>query len=123
MVAMMITLVALLGLLQAVGMVTETNLRNQMRDEAVQIAEQQMNYLMSITDSGRQATEAARFANWSVASNLRGMKKKYRVAVMTKNTGQLSGSSILSRQIDVRVVWTYKNASTAHTVSSIKTFQ
>ena len=116
MVAMLITLVALLGLLQAVGMVTETNFKNQMRDEAVQVAEQQMNYLMSITDATRQASEAARFANWSVASTLRGINKKYRVAVLTKDTGSFS------RQIDVRVVWTYKNTSTAHSVSSVKTF-
>lgn len=112
-VAMVIVLVALLGLLQSVGIITETNLRNQMRDEAVQIGDKEMNSLMSISDSSKLPYV---FANMSVRSNLRGVNKKYRVSRATRDAGTLS------REIGVRVVWTYKNSSTSHTVSSIKTF-
>ena len=39
MVAMVITLVGLLGLLQSVNLATEHNIKNALRDEAVQVGE------------------------------------------------------------------------------------
>src|SRR5512136_2934964 len=74
MAAMVITLVGLLGLLQAINVAMEHNLKNQLRDEAVLVAEQWMGNLKTrgfSQLSGLSGLPNDKFSARTVASQLR----------------------------------------------------
>ncbi len=111
-VAMLITLVALLGLLKSMQMVTETNLKNQMREEAVNLGAKQLNGLMatSFDSAGADA-----FVNYSARSALRSLTGKY---YLTSQRVPISTSN--SKMALVTVHWRFKNMSTTLAMSSVK---
>lgn len=115
MVAMLITLVGLLGLLQAVSVATEHNLKNGLRDEALKVGEDQMSSLwVKPFDNYSDA-----YTPISVPSRLRGFSKNYTV---TRTTNKLPNAvSYDSRELIVNVGWTYKNESFQHEVHSVRT--
>jgi type IV pilus assembly protein PilV len=110
MVAMVIVIVSLLGLLQSVNMVAETNLKNQLRDEAGQIGEKALNELMT-ADFDKTV-----FTNYSVHTGLRGVNKYFKVRGQRDAIGLTQ-----SKNVWVRVSWTYKNTSSSLVTSSVKT--
>ncbi len=120
-VAMVITLVALMGLLQSVQIVNETNLRNQMRDEAVRLGGKQMNELMSASYGAD--TPQDMFANYSVRSSLRGLTNKYYIHTERNrmNAPASPGTPPATSKIAlVTVHWRFKTFSTTLLMSSIK---
>jgi type IV pilus assembly protein PilV len=119
-VSILILTVALFGLLSAVEVATEQNLRNQMRDEAVQVAEAQMNHwsaapfnnISTATVSGNVYTYSPRL----IQSNLRGMtNKSYRVI---KKTVASPDKNVVD--LGVRVIWSFKNVSSVHEVHTVR---
>jgi type IV pilus assembly protein PilV len=110
-VAMVIILVGLLGLLQSVNVATEHNLRNQLREEAVQIGEEYMNTLRLKPFSIISSPYSPRYA----PSRLRGITKNY-VVIMSNNIMPNSNA----RELVVKVGWAYKNISSQHQVSTVK---
>lgn len=116
-VAMMITLVALMGLLQSVQIVNETNLRNQMREEAVQVGGTYLNNLMTASYS---LPAADALTNYSTRSKLRGLTSKYYV---TTRRELISGTGLHpaeSKMAWVQVHWRFKTFSTSLQLTSIK---
>jgi type IV pilus assembly protein PilV len=110
MVAMVIVLVAMMGLLQSVNIVTDTNIRNQARDEAVQVGQGALNDMMaqSLTNP------AFNLYSTKVPSRIRGISKQYRV------TGRRDLiASMNSVQLSVRVSSIYRNVTSVY-ISSIK---
>jgi len=115
MVALLIILVALLGLVQAAFLSIDTNLKNLIRDEAVRLAEQQMNVFKSqpINDtpfnppatSGLKATggNVALGTNPIVRSFGAFQEKYYVFYSITDLTTDSSKKSIV-----VYVGWSYK---------------
>src|SRR5512136_3093130 len=79
MVAMVITLVGLLGLLQAINMAIEHNLKNQLRDEAVLIAEQWMGNLKTRGFNQLSGVSSPQFTPRTVPSQLRARNVTYTV--------------------------------------------
>lgn len=114
MVAVVITLVALFGLLESVSIITDMNLKNQVRDEAVQVGETTMNSLMAASSG----TTANPFDNYSalVPSRLRGVSTRYKVNGIRTTIGPTN-----SKSVKVTVAWTYRGKKMTHTVSSMKT--
>jgi type IV pilus assembly protein PilV len=112
MVAILITLVGLLGLLQSVNVATEHNLKNYMRDEAVQVGETVMNGMM-VRPIGTP------FAEYTlISSRIRSGTGKYNVKRTTVNmTGVNPPDSML---YTVRVAWAYKNITSTHEVQTVK---
>lgn len=110
---MVITLVALLGLLQSVNIATDQNLISQTRDEALQIAEEKMNRLRIVPFD--QISTAQPYAPLSVKSRLRGIDKSYTVQ---RTASAISASS---RLMEVTVSWTYKNKLTSVGLQSVRT--
>jgi type IV pilus assembly protein PilV len=110
-VAMLITLVGLMGLLQSVNIATEYNLKNELRDEAVMIGEEQLKTLMVMP------FDAVKMHNFSasvkVPTRLRGADKKY---IVTRSADVVGDSA----EITVRVGWSYKNISSHHSVQTIR---
>lgn len=108
MVAMMITLVGLLGLLESLSIVTEHTRKNQLRDEAVLIGEEQLNVL-------RARPFANAFDNCSTLQ-ISSKQSKWTYFVERKRTPIPNTSS---KQLDVRVSWSYKNVSSHHELLTI----
>jgi len=122
---MMVTLVSLLGLLQAVGVMSAQNITNASRDEALQIAEEKMNELRTrpfgqISTVPNQAlypgidSATHQWAPDSVRSRLRGVDKSYTVL---KSAKSISDASTF---LQVAVRWKFKNASTTQGLQSIR---
>lgn len=115
-VAILIIMVGMLGLLQAVGVATEHNLKNQLRDEAVQVGEKYMNIqrakpfdLLSTPDKGGYHTRYE-------PSRVRGGGKPYSVDL---TADVLSDSSFApSVQLGVTVSWTYKGVTYENRVTA-----
>ena len=81
--AMLIFMVGMLGLLTAVNLAIETNLRNQIRDEAVNVGERVMSELrgkgfdnISVASTVYQTYA---YQSYSVPSRIRGSARKYGV--------------------------------------------
>ena len=122
--ATLITLVGLMALLKAVEVAMQTNLTNQMRDEAVQVAEMQMNHwravpFASISTCANSSSCTAgmhRYGTVLIPSMLRGgAGKSYSVSRFT--TAAADGSAV---DLGIRVTWAFKNVSTAHEVHSVR---
>ena len=122
--AVLITLVGLMALLKAVEVAMQTNLRNQMRDEAVQVAEVQMNHwramsfasISTCTNTGSCSAGMHKYGTAVIPSNLRGgAGKSYNVSRFT--TAASDGSAV---DLGIRVTWAFKNVSTAHEVHSVR---
>ena len=125
MVAMGITLVALLGLLKAVEMADEQNLRTAVRDEMVQVAEERLSRFRStpftstfslISTCATCPGNLYTYAPETVPSRLRGINKSYRVTRTTVVT-----SDGIAVNLGVRVGWTYKNMTTSIEQHTVKT--
>lgn len=120
MVALLIMLVGILGLFSSVNMVTKTNLKNQVRDETVQVAEDWMAKFratpFSAISTNTPLTTQHNYAPQSVPSALRGVAKNYTVS----RSATLLTSGGNSVVLDVKVRWTYKNWSTSHEVVSVR---
>ena len=114
-IAMVITLVGLLGLLQAVNIATEQNLRNASREEALQIAEHSMSQLRArpFAQISSLPSGAYNYPVISEPSRLRGVSKNYTV-VRTVTT-----LSDLSKFIEVRARWKFKNSSTSQILQTV----
>lgn len=112
MVAMGIVLISLLGLVEAVGVATSYNIKNQLRDEAVLVGEEQMADLFR-----RPEATIPAFDTLSSASRVRGGGKKY---IITRRTTRVPATS--SYQFVVNVGWSYKNVSSHHEVQAMRTY-
>ncbi len=119
MVAMMITLVGLLGLLQAVDLAMEHNLKNQLRDEAVLLAEQWMGDLKARGFSQLSGVSAPNtsFSPRTVASQLRGRNISYTV---NRQCVAMNPPASTAARMTVTVTWVYKGVSYSHTVISLR---
>lgn len=112
--ATLIFIVGMLGLLQAVNLAMETNLRNQLRDEAATVGERSMNELRgkgfdSISCSATTYQTYA-YRPYSVPSRIRGTSRKYGVQ---RNTVVLATKNSLpaTKQLEVIVSWDYKGVT------------
>jgi len=111
---MLITLVALLGLLQAVNVATEQNLRNATREEALQIAEDRMsNFRAKPFEQISSTPSPHSYALESVPSRLRGVSTTYSVL---KTVTALSDAS---KMIQVQASWKFKNATVSQGLQTV----
>ena len=108
---MAIALVSIMALLTSLDIATGINLGNLQREEAVQLAGQQMSE-MRVTPF---ANISASYPLQLVSPKLRGASgaPPYRVV---KSSVNLSDTSKL---VNVRVRWLYKNMSTSYEVQSV----
>ena len=109
MVAMFIMLIGLLGLLHSVNIAMEYNLKNQMRNEVVRVAQDAMNGMRSspFDSTFRLLT--------TVPTSLRNINRDYTV----RRTVSTAGTDD-SKQYQVDVIWKFKNISTTHSVMTVR---
>lgn len=104
--AVLILMVGMLGLLQAVNLAMEMNLRNQVREEAVYVGERVMNEL-----KGRGFYSiSSNYRNYSTPSRIRGFTKKYGVERRSSELATENGLPT-TKQLEVTITWSYKGAS------------
>lgn len=112
MVSIVIVLVGLLGLVQAMGVATSYNLKNQLRDEAVLIGEEQMADLFRRPESAQITSDTL-----SVPSRVRGGGN---VFTITRTATKVLNTS--SYQLKVNVGWTHKQVPYQHEVQAMRTY-
>jgi len=115
-VAMVIMLVSLMALLQSVDIALEHNLKNQMRGEAVRVAEEAMSNMRN------RAFDTVTESTTEVPTRLRNLNKKYAVKTSIIDIPNPT-STIVSRKYQVDVKWAYKNVSTTHSIVSVRSRQ
>lgn len=104
MVAMVVILVSLLGVVQATLLSIDNNLRNLYRDEAVKIAEEQMNVLKSLPVSDTNLPPGTTCS--TLTRNFRDISKPY--AVCATITNLLPAPDDSKKSIRVVVGWDHK---------------
>jgi type IV pilus assembly protein PilV len=121
MVATVIILVGLLGLLQAVNLAMETNLRNQLRDEAIYVGERVINEQRGRGFDSISTTTVTT----QVPSRIRGSTRTYSVtrsATVLSTTGTPAQPDV--KRLQVVVNWTYRKVAyenrVAATISTIR---
>ena len=108
MTAVLILTVGLLGLLQAVNVAMEHNLKNRLRDTGVMIGEQQINSLV------KMPIDTAITNRYTTVTAVSGaIKKPYRVE---RTKEDITSDSVRYR---VNVQWTFKNRTTNHEVIAV----
>jgi len=111
-VAMVIMMVGLLGLLQSINIALEHNLRNQFREQAVALGENQINLFRNQFRNQTSVT----FPNYTRATvKIRSIDKQFDVYRTS------SPASDVSRELEVRVKWSFKGIETQHVVKSLAT--
>jgi len=106
--AIMISLLGIFALLQSMDVITQHNVKNQMRDEAVKIADVR---LKSMREG--PFVENIVYIPYSTVHNESGTRSY----VVRKS---MTALSVNSRELIVNVGWAYKNISSHHEVRSIK---
>ena len=111
MVAIVILFISMMALLWALSMSVEHNMKNLMMDEAVRIADDQMNSLRNDNSFAALATNAA---GVSITRIFRNAPIIYKV---TWNVQNLTANN--SRAVQVLVTWSWKGINHQHATSSI----
>ncbi len=114
MMAILILMVGMLGLLQAINLAIEVNLRNQLREEAVNVGERVMNEMrgkgfdnISVAST---PTDTYTYPVYQIPSKIRGTSRTY--SVSRRSTVLSSVNSLpVTKQLEVLVNWTYKGVS------------
>jgi type II secretory pathway pseudopilin PulG len=117
MISLLLIMIVFLALMQTTVIGISANLQNSLRDEAVGIAEIRMNQLksLSFTDSFVDANLGAGGPTTEVvvSRNIRGFPLNY------TPTRTIADISLDSKQITIKIDWTYRNQGYSHTITSI----
>ena len=108
--AMLIMTVGLLGLLQAVCVAMEHKTRNRLREEAVQIADEQMHDFRRIAFTDITAKNLSAV----ITRTLGGSQKNFTVT----RDSQVMGTN--TKRLKVAVGWNFKAAAATHEIYTIK---
>ncbi len=119
-VAMVITTVALLGLLKSLDIAMEQNARNESRDRAMHIAEEQMRDFRTLDyDALPKPADYSDpyIEESSVSSNIRGVNVPFTVQ---KTVRMISDSDKDTLLVTVNVKWKYKNKEITQGLQTIR---
>jgi type IV pilus assembly protein PilV len=112
MIALVILLISSLALMKTASLGITMNVQNALRDEAVNVAEIEMNDLRS-----RPFDNIASAATTTVVSrNFRGFTVDYTVMPTVTD---INASSQQSKQISVSVAWSYRNKDYKHEITTL----
>lgn len=116
-IATLIMMVGLLGLLKAVNMGLEQNLGTVIRNEAVSVADEQMAQVKKTESTAAGYVVVAQGSTTGSASTL---ERKIRKGNKTFQIDRRDiGMSTKSKEVMIRVSWTYHNKTLDHRVTSL----
>ena len=111
MMAMLIMSVGLFGLLQSVSVAYEHNARNRLREEAVQVAEEQMNEMRGRLFDNISVNRVQTLTR-SIAGGFRNFSVNWQAQTMP-----LGGNT---KKLTVTVGWTFKRLKFVHEIYTMK---
>ncbi len=111
-VSIVILMVGLLGLLQAVNLALSTNAQNQVRNEAVAVADAEMAKELAKGYDGVDPANTSVFRSYTVGRKILSAYKSYSVS----KTG---ASFQNSKQVNIEVSWRYKQQRFTQNASSV----
>jgi len=111
--AMLILIVGMLGLLEAINVAIEFNLKNQLRSEAVNLGERMLNEMRG---KGFDNISAI-YQPITIPSKIRGASRNYTVERTAKELSRESGL-LVSQQLEVVVSWNYKGVTFQNRVTT-----
>lgn len=109
--ALVILLISSLALMQTATLGISMNVQNALRDEAVNVAEMNMNDLRS-----KPFDEIASAATTTATRSFRGFTIDYKI---TPTVTPIIASSQQSKQITVKVEWSYRNKDYKHEITTL----
>jgi len=105
--AMLIMTVGLLGLLQSMQVAYQHSARNKLREEAVLLADVQMNQFRSLS-----------FANITANGSVQVISSGGRRFGVIRKNSLMGGGDI--KKLTVSVTWNFKNVTSLHEIYSLK---
>lgn len=109
--AILILMVGMLGLLQAVNLAMEVNLRNHVREEAVFVGERVMNEMrgrgFDNISVASPVTGYYTFPVYELPSKIRGASRSYTVARRSRVLSTVDGLPA-TKELTVLISWVYK---------------
>jgi len=121
-VAIVILMVGMLGLLQTVNYAIAHNTTNQLRQGALQLADEQINLEKAKPfDLISAAVSPGLVRSYPVARLVNGAYKNY--SVVKTGVQEAAGTSAQIKNIDVQVSWKYKQERFVHSIASLTTKQ
>ena len=110
MVSIVILMVGLLGMFQAINLALDKNLENQLRQEAIAVAEQQLNNLKgrSFSNITGNTSSFVPVASGSVFKNIS----------VQRQINDLATTDSKTKQISIRVWWNYRGRPYEHQTAS-----
>jgi type IV pilus assembly protein PilV len=103
MMAILILMVGMLGLLQAINLALEVNMRNQVREEAVYLA----NQVMSEMRGGGFDNISVAYSTKLLPSKIRGVSRTYSVSRSSRVLSTVDAKPA-TKELAVLVTWKYK---------------
>jgi type IV pilus assembly protein PilV len=118
MVAIVIMMVGMLGVLEAISVSMQHNLKNQLRGEGLRVGERYMAELRGKAFGAYSVSPLHGYAPTTYNSQIRGVAKTYRVerTVQTLGEDALGPTSV---QLTVTVKWSFRNQSSLNQVVSV----
>src|SRR5574337_943041 len=113
MIALMLFMITFMALIQTVVLATNTNVVNELRDDAVNVAEQRMNELRNTPFTASDMTAGGPFSEPTITRNVRQVTcvfQPYRTVIkVDANT----------RQVNLKITWSYRQTNYEHNVSTV----
>ena len=115
-ISLMLLAIVSLALIQSALLAINTNVRNELRDEAVSVAEQRLNELRNTPFTGADladTTSTGPVTETDITRKIRSVSCNY----TPKREVKLINSN--TKQITLTVAWTYKGVSYNHSTSTV----
>ena len=109
MISLLLMAIVAVALMQASIIVLNNNIKNELRDEAVNVAEQRMNEVRSTPFANLSSVPTTT----TISRNLRAMTIPFTASLVTTPV------SSISTQVAVNVTWTYRNLPYNHSISTV----
>lgn len=115
MVAVLIAVVGMFGVLETLNVSLQHNLKNELRNQAVDLGER---YMAEFRGTDFDAIAAA-YPFRNVTSSVRGVKKTFVVERSSQRLAQDAYGSATSRKLTVVVKWAFRNVTSQNRVESV----
>jgi type IV pilus assembly protein PilV len=119
MVAIVIMMVGMLGVLEAISVSTQHNLKNQLRGEGLRVGERYMAELRGKSFDAYSVSPSRSYATTTYNSQIRGIAKTYRIERVAQKLGEDASGNPTSVQLTVTVKWSFRNQSSVNQVVSV----
>lgn len=117
MVALLVLLIVFVGMMQAIAVAVNMNVKNQLRGEGVKAADERISVLknLSFGDALLNNTGGAWAADTTIKGHFRNFDMDF---ISTKRITDINADN---KRIEIQVTWTWKNETFNHGVSLVLT--